>query len=107
MWSSMWSSETNHFKVLLFVISYLFNPCLCVIIIVIINKKFTDPGNCYWKLSQVLLYLPAPLKLSFNQIFIACLFKGSQEQSSFFQTLLFTAFLVTVLKILKYVLVST
>ena len=33
-------------------------------------------------------------------IFIACLFKGSQEQSFFLQTLLFTAFLVTVLKIL-------
>ena len=42
-----------------------------------------------------------------NQIFIACLFKGSQEQSFFLQTLLFTAFLVTVLKILKYALVST
>ena len=42
-----------------------------------------------------------------NQIFIACLFKGSQEQSVFLQTLLFTAFLVTVLKILTYALVST
>ena len=42
-----------------------------------------------------------------DQIFIACLFKGSQEQSFFLQTLLFTAFLVTVLKILTYALVST
>ena len=41
-----------------------------------------------------------------NEIFIACLFKGSQEQSFFLQTLLFTAFLVTVLKILTYALVS-
>ena len=40
-------------------------------------------------------------------IFIACLFKGSQEQSDFLQTPLFTAFLVTVLKILTYALVST
>ena len=42
-----------------------------------------------------------------NQIFIACLFKGSQKQSFFLQTLLFTVFLVTVLKILSYALVST
>ena len=41
-----------------------------------------------------------------DQIFIACLFKGSQEQSFFLQTLLFTAFLVTVLKKLTYALVS-
>ena len=34
------------------------------------------------------------------KIFIAYLFKGSQEQSFFLQALLFTAFLVTVLKIL-------
>ena len=40
-----------------------------------------------------------------NQIFIACLFKGSQEQSFFLETLLFTAFLVTFLK--TYALVST
>ena len=33
--------------------------------------------------------------------------KGSQEQSFFLQTFLFAAFLVTVLKILTYVLVST
>ena len=33
--------------------------------------------------------------------------KGSQEQSFFLQTLLFTAFLVTVLEILTYALVST
>ena len=42
-----------------------------------------------------------------NQIFIACLFKGSQEQSFFLQTLLFTAFLVTVLKNVTYAFVST
>ena len=42
-----------------------------------------------------------------NQIFIACLFKGSKKQSSFLQTLLFMAFLVTVLKNLTYALVST
>ena len=41
------------------------------------------------------------------QIFIACLFKGSQKQSFLLQTLLFTAFLVTVLKNLTYALVST
>ena len=41
------------------------------------------------------------------KIFNACLFKGSQEQSFFLQALLFTAFLVTVLKILTYALVST
>ena len=40
-------------------------------------------------------------------MFIACLFKGSQEQSFFLQTLLFTAFLATVLKILTYAFVST
>ena len=42
-----------------------------------------------------------------NQIFIVYLLKGSQEQSFFPQTLLFTVFLVTVLKILTYALVST
>ena len=42
-----------------------------------------------------------------NQLFIACLFKGSQEQSFFLQTLLYTAFLVTVLKMSTYALVST
>ena len=42
-----------------------------------------------------------------NQIFIACLFKGSQDQFFPLLTLLFTAFLVTVLKILTYALVST
>ena len=41
------------------------------------------------------------------KISIAGLLKGSQEQSFFLQTLLFTAFLVTVLKILTYALVST
>ena len=33
--------------------------------------------------------------------------KGSQEQSFLLQTLLFTTFLVTVLKLLRYALVST
>ena len=33
--------------------------------------------------------------------------KGGKEQSFFLQTLLFTTFLVTVLKILTYALVST
>ena len=42
-----------------------------------------------------------------NQKFIAYLFKGGQEQSFFLQTLLFTAFLVTVLKIITYAPVST
>ena len=41
------------------------------------------------------------------EIFIACLFKGSQEHYFFDQTLLFTAFVVTVLKFLTYALVST
>ena len=41
------------------------------------------------------------------KIFIACLLKGSQEQSFFLQTLLFTAFLATVQKIITYALVST
>ena len=40
-------------------------------------------------------------------MFIACFFKGSQEKSFFLQTLLFTAFLATVLKILTYAFVST
>ena len=42
-----------------------------------------------------------------NQKFIAYLFKGGQEQFFFLQTPSFTAFLVTVLKILTYALVST
>ena len=42
-----------------------------------------------------------------NQISIAYLFKGGQEQFFSLQTLLFTAFLVTVLKNLTYALVST
>ena len=42
-----------------------------------------------------------------KMILIAYLFKGGQEQSFFLQTLLFTAFLVAVLKILTYALVST
>ena len=51
------------------------------------------------------------LRLTFVDVqikkFIACLFKGIQEQSHFLQALLFTAFLVTVLKMLSYALVST
>ena len=43
------------------------------------------------------------LLMFYIKIFIACLFKGSQEQSFFLQTLLFMAFLVTVLKILTYI----
>ena len=35
------------------------------------------------------------------------MFKGSQKRSFFLQTLLFTAFLLTVLEILTYALVST
>ena len=42
-----------------------------------------------------------------NQIFIAYLFKGGQEQSFFLQKLLFTAFFETILKILTYALLST
>ena len=41
------------------------------------------------------------------EIYIACLFKVSQEQSFFLQTLLFTEFLVTVVRLLTYPLVST
>ena len=38
---------------------------MCVIVIVIIiNQKLTDPGNCYWKLSQRLLYFMIKLFLS-------------------------------------------
>ena len=60
------------------------------------------------KLAFPLLQLRCALILrELNQIFIASLFKGSQEQSFFLQTLLFTAFLVTVLKMLTYALVST
>ena len=50
---------------------------------------------------------PTLILRELNQILIACLFKGSQKQSFFLQTLLFTAFLVTVLEILTYALVST
>ena len=50
---------------------------------------------------------PTLILRELNQIFIAYLFKGGQEQSFFLQTLLFTAFLVTILKILTYALVST
>ena len=57
---------------------------------------------------DVFLFLRCALILrELNLIFIAYLFKGSQEQSGFLQTPLFTAFLVTVLKILTYALVST
>ena len=46
------------------------------------------------------------IKISIK-ISMHCLFKGSQEQFFFLQTLLFTAFLATVLKILTYAFVST
>ena len=42
-----------------------------------------------------------------NQIFIAYLFKGGQEQPFFLQKLLFPAFFVTIPKNLTYALVST
>ena len=60
-----------------------------------------------WRCFHVLQLRSALILRELNQIFIACLFKGSQEQSFFLQTLLFTAFLVTVLKNLTYALVST
>ena len=47
-----------------------------------------------------------PILQECPKIFIACLLKGSQEQSFFLHTLLFMAFLVTVLKMLTYALVS-
>ena len=65
--------------------------------------KLWYPGRCF----HVLQLRCALILKELNQIFIACLFKGSQEQSVFFQTHLFMAFLVTVLKILTYALVST
>ena len=60
-----------------------------------------------WRCFPVLQLRCALILRELNQIFIACLFKGSQKQSVFLQTLLFKAFLVTVLKILTYALVST
>ena len=60
-----------------------------------------------WRCFPVLQLRSALVLRELNQIFIACLFKRSQEQSFFLQTLSFTAFLVTVLKILAYALVST
>ena len=60
-----------------------------------------------WRCFPVLQLRCALILRELNQTFIAYLFKGGQEQSFFLQTLLFTAFLVTVLKILTYALVST
>ena len=60
-----------------------------------------------WRCFPVLQLRCALILREPNQIFIACLFKGSKKQSFFLQTLLFTAFLVTVLKMLTYALVST
>ena len=60
-----------------------------------------------WRCFPLLQLRCALILRELNQIFIAGLFKGSQKQSFFLQTLLFTAFLVTVLKILTYALVST
>ena len=60
-----------------------------------------------WRCFPVVQLRCALILREFNQIFTACLFKGSQKQSFFLQTLLFTAFLVTVLKILTYALGST
>ena len=51
-----------------------------------------------WRCFPVLQLRFALILRELNQIFMACLFKGSQEQSFFLQTLLFTAFLVTALK---------
>ena len=59
-----------------------------------------------WRCFPVLQLRCAQILRELNQIFIAYLFKGNQEQFFFLQTLLFTAFLVTVLKILTYALVS-
>ena len=60
-----------------------------------------------WRCFSVLQLRYTLILRDLNPIFIACLFKGSQKQYFFLQTLLFTAFLVTVLKILTYALVST
>merc|ERR1712012_131041 len=60
-----------------------------------------------WRCFPVLQLRCALILRELNRIFIAYLFKGSQEQSVFLQTPLFTAFLVTVLKNLTYALVST
>jgi len=60
-----------------------------------------------WKCFPVLQLRCALILRELNQIFIACLFKGSQKQSFFLQTLLFTAFLMMVLKMWTYALVST
>ena len=68
-------------------------------------SKFGARGQ-HGDVFPVLQFRCALILRELNQIFIACLFKGSQKQF-FPQTLLFTAFLVTVLKNLTYALVST
>ena len=60
-----------------------------------------------WRCFPLLQLRCALILRELNQIFIACLFKGCQEQYFFLQTLLCTAFLVTVIKFLTYALVST
>ena len=60
-----------------------------------------------WRCFPVLQLRCALILRELNQTFIAYLFKGGQEQFFFLQTPSFTAFLVTVLKILTYALVST
>ena len=60
-----------------------------------------------WRCFPVLQLRCTLILRELNQSFIACLFKGSQENSVFLQTPLFTAFIVTVLKFLTYALVST
>ena len=60
-----------------------------------------------WRCFPVLQLRCALILRELNQTFIAYLFKGGQEQFFSLQTPSFTAFLVTVLKILTYALVST
>ena len=61
-------------------------------------SKFRARGE-HGHLFPVLQLKCARILRELNQIFIAKLLKGSQEQSIFLQTLFFTAFLATVLKI--------
>ena len=65
------------------------------------------PGWRTWRCFPVLQLRCALIFRKLNPTFIACLFKGSKKNLFFLQTLLFTAFLVTVLKVLTYALVST
>ena len=67
-----------------------------------------EHGNCFLFYNLGALRFSAQgTMLRLLEIFIACLFKGSQEHYFFDQTLLFTAFVVTALKFLTYALVST